>query len=302
MARRVTANNNPKNSVMTDLNLAQAVEVVRANPSTSFAADLVAAYDRYRDKLHGNKAAWLLVIGQQVLDRRNAAPAPVRTALTADFAGLTAIFTRALASGKKYPKIALRTAGGLPLVLSLAGERSRYAGAVNVTDGGKYPDNVYYGRIEPNGAFAGRDPGPDVMGLLLRFAADPQGVAAAYGRETGECCFCQAELTDERSVLQGYGPICAERHGLPWGERPDRLPAQPVPTDFQIEQAARERRDRQHAAHFAALERQREQAGFLSDPDFRRAQVAYDHRLTSQPVRQLEFAFAGVDAPWRDDD
>jgi len=42
-----------------------------------------------------------------------------------------------------------------------------------------------------------------------------------YGIKTGNCCFCSKELTDHRSVEAGYGPICAERYGLPWGDEGD---------------------------------------------------------------------------------
>lgn len=42
--------------------------------------------------------------------------------------------------------------------------------------------------------------------------------AAVFGHNTGHCVFCSRELTDDRSLTVGYGPICAERNGLPWGE------------------------------------------------------------------------------------
>lgn len=42
--------------------------------------------------------------------------------------------------------------------------------------------------------------------------------AARFGHLTGACVFCSRKLTDERSVSVGYGPVCAERVGLPWGE------------------------------------------------------------------------------------
>lgn len=32
---------------------------------------------------------------------------------------------------------------------------------------------------------------------------------------TGHCSFCQRELTDAGSLEVGYGPICADRWGLP---------------------------------------------------------------------------------------
>jgi hypothetical protein len=42
--------------------------------------------------------------------------------------------------------------------------------------------------------------------------------AAAFGRLTGQCVFCARELTDQRSIDVGYGPVCAGKNGLPWGE------------------------------------------------------------------------------------
>jgi hypothetical protein len=42
--------------------------------------------------------------------------------------------------------------------------------------------------------------------------------AAAFGHATGHCVYCARELTDDRSVEVGYGPVCASKHNLPWGE------------------------------------------------------------------------------------
>lgn len=42
--------------------------------------------------------------------------------------------------------------------------------------------------------------------------------AARFGQLTGQCVFCSRRLTDERSITVGYGPVCAEHNGLPWGE------------------------------------------------------------------------------------
>ncbi len=55
--------------------------------------------------------------------------------------------------------------------------------------------------------------------LLVEFIESPSTVAARYGRLTGRCCFCSKELTDERSVSAGYGPVCAIKFGLEWGAR-----------------------------------------------------------------------------------
>lgn len=44
-------------------------------------------------------------------------------------------------------------------------------------------------------------------------AEDAHQFGALYGR----CVFCSLQLNDERSITAGYGEICAENHGLPWG-------------------------------------------------------------------------------------
>lgn len=41
--------------------------------------------------------------------------------------------------------------------------------------------------------------------------------AAALGKLTERCVFCNRKLTDGRSTDVGYGPDCADREGLPWG-------------------------------------------------------------------------------------
>ena len=81
---------------------------------------------------------------------------------------------RARENGLKWPKIRLQTEGGERLVLSLTGAASKRPGTVNVTDGGPYPDNAYYGRIETNGELTeGRDITENILDLLRKFESDP---------------------------------------------------------------------------------------------------------------------------------
>lgn len=43
--------------------------------------------------------------------------------------------------------------------------------------------------------------------------------AAAFGHTTGNCVFCMQPLTDGRSTTVGYGPVCATKNNLPWGDK-----------------------------------------------------------------------------------
>ncbi len=129
------------------------------------------------------------------------------------------IITNAFDAGREFPEIILHTANGARVKMYRAGSKSAYEGCVQVTDGGPFDNNVWYGRVERDGRFiTSRRCTPAVRDLVARFDADPASVAAAYGLETGECCFCARELTDARSTGVGYGPVCAKNYGLPWGD------------------------------------------------------------------------------------
>jgi hypothetical protein len=107
---------------------------------------------------------------------------------------------------------------GDEICISQAGDRAKFPGSLNVTDGRPFGMNVWYGRIYQDGAFEpSRASSDTVLDFLKKFAADPVETAARYGRRTGNCCFCNRPLSDERSTTVGYGPICAETWSLPWG-------------------------------------------------------------------------------------
>jgi hypothetical protein len=54
------------------------------------------------------------------------------------------------------------------------------------------------------------------LAMLETIEKDPIAAATLSGKLTSCCSFCSRELTDERSVVLGYGPVCAEHWGLPW--------------------------------------------------------------------------------------
>ena len=64
-------------------------------------------------------------------------------------------------------------------------------------------------------------PGTDVLTV-------PESGSLGYPTASGRCCFCHQSLDDERSTARGYGPVCAEHFGLPWGSRPSEFAAEAV--------------------------------------------------------------------------
>jgi hypothetical protein len=231
----VTKRDGSRKTVRTALDVAGAVRILETMGGSEFARSLARDHHRWlhRGGLIGSRADWAIVVAQEEIDRRAQAAAapeagPAGERIADDFGALAAIFRRTR-HGARLPRITLQTATGRPVVLAVSGPRSRVPGAINVTDGRRYPDNTWYGRIAPDGAWnPGRAADGGVTDLLRRFAADPASVASQYGRITGSCCFCQRELTDRRSIDVGYGPVCADNYGLPWGERSERV-ARPAP-------------------------------------------------------------------------
>lgn len=154
--------------------------------------------------------------------RRTVAPAASAPVLA--FAPMIALFRQAN-EHLRFPKVRLQTAAGLPVILSLAGPNSRNAGCIYLKGEGGYGEAPYYGKVNTDGTCSLRNAPAGLESLLQAFSADPAGVAAAYGRLTGNCCFCNRELTDERSTSVGYGPVCANHYHLPWGTS-EVVPAQ----------------------------------------------------------------------------
>jgi hypothetical protein len=176
----------------------------------SFAADLVAKGGYNGISLSAAQWAW---VHKLVVDHERPAPAGV----DADLSGVAGLFASAR-QHLKLPRITLRV-DGQTLKLGVCGPQSRHAGKIRVTDDGAYPDNRYFGEIDPQTGVLrpGRDLTDGVRQTLRRLSTDPAGFASEYGRLSGRCCFCDRHLEDERSTAQGYGPVCAERYGLPWG-------------------------------------------------------------------------------------
>lgn len=135
------------------------------------------------------------------------------------FDAIPALMGRIKDSGNKFPKVRLAFADRA-LVLTVAGDRARYPGAVNLTDGARYPEAQFYGRVMPTGDFepgtAARALDPALKAALWATLSrlrngDAEKVFSEYGHEFGCCCMCGRELTNPESVALGIGPVCREK-------------------------------------------------------------------------------------------
>jgi len=79
----------------------------------------------------------------------------------------------------------------------------------------EYIGCLYQGRFLPNRE---RNPLPTEREFMARLSSDPVGFMATCSKDMNRCCYCNLPLEDERSKEVGYGKVCAERWGLPWGK------------------------------------------------------------------------------------
>jgi len=134
-----------------------------------------------------------------------------------DLSGLIALF-KAGGAKLKYPKIRLSITGKR-VVLSLAGERSKAPGSINIAGEGGWTERDWYGRVSPDGTFTPSrkltaEFSAELVPVLEQLSTNPIAAVQAYGKLTGNCMFCGLGLSDERSTAAGFGETCAKNWGL----------------------------------------------------------------------------------------
>jgi len=177
-----------------------------------------------KQALHGKKSLsekqqyWLGKLYEMATTPK---PEPTVIDLGADMQGLLALFSKAKGSKLKSPKIRIEVAGQ-KLCISLAGNAAKHPGSINVTDGKPFGENKWFGRILTDGTWMpgkAADELPILEDFLSHLASKPAETAAAYGKASGNCCFCNTEIKTAESMAVGYGPVCANKWGLPWGKK-----------------------------------------------------------------------------------
>jgi len=179
----------------------------------SFPADLAG---KEFDRLSPEQVKWVHVLaveGTAVLAARDPnAPAPERGPNLMQLVELLRVAARTL----KWPTLHLAH-GERGFRITLSGGTSRNVGGAWITTEAAKDDREFLGSIDREGELHLRTPDANLTAALASCAADPVGHARLHGQRTGCCCFCGLVLTDGRSISAGYGPICAENWGLPWG-------------------------------------------------------------------------------------
>jgi hypothetical protein len=184
-----------------------------------FALSMCATIENH-NRLSEKQQYWIGVLYERATSDAADKPVNSEVDLGASLAGVIALFDKAASASKGNPFIVLDVADVGAIKLSLAGPNARFPGTVNVADKAAFGEGVFYGRITREGKFETRGTvNQALVNHLLRLSSDPVAVAAEYGKRTGACCFCARTLTHPASIAVGYGPICAERFNLPYGEQ-----------------------------------------------------------------------------------
>lgn len=139
----------------------------------------------------------------------------------------------------KYPHIKWITGDGDAYEFKRAGKYARVPGVVHVNF-----NNDYIGVIDRDGNIRFRGNVGRHKGCVEQFCRAPIDNAAVSGKKYNCCCFCSRELTNASSVHYGYGPICADNWGLPWGDVPEKTEEEVV------EQLSAELAIEQHMAEY----------------------------------------------------
>lgn len=158
----------------------------------------LAACERAAEKFAAAKAA------RQEQRTQALAAAPV-----IDMAKIEAAFASAIGSGLKSPKLRIGQ-----LVISPAKATSANAGALYVKSRGNFDSAVYFGKIFQGKFIKSGNCDAATEALIVETAKDPLAAAVAYGKQTGICSCCGAELTNKLSIELGIGPICRSKWGL----------------------------------------------------------------------------------------
>ena len=134
-----------------------------------------------------------------------------------DASGIVQMFRHAVERGAERISITLDAAGGIRF------GRGRN-GKVYVSDAGDFGSRTDYGYIPVGSSeIVLRDEvAPEIALAVAAIAADPVTAIVKYGHLTGKCSFCARPLTDGGSIEHGYGPICADKYGLPWNSATNR--------------------------------------------------------------------------------
>lgn len=182
--------------------------------SREFAGSLVAQYDQ-KGTLSERQWPWVFKLVEEQEAKAKAPPTPS----FGDIGAIKSVFEAARERGWNTD-LGLRFMGPNreKVKINPAKAHSANPGCYYVK-----VDDEYAGKITPQGEFhsprSASHLAETARTAVATYLKDPTLAATAYGMAFCSCCFCGRKLDTAESRHVGYGPICADRFGLPWGAR-----------------------------------------------------------------------------------
>lgn len=139
-----------------------------------------------------------------------------------DGSKIEALLDKAAKSGLKFPKIRYRITADIVITFYITGEKSKFPGHIGVCTGEQESWNqicILHRKGPPIWSKFSFDK-PELQQKIKQIAEGGIESFTVNGKQTGHCCFCGLLLENKSSVHHGYGPICADNYGLPWGDVP----------------------------------------------------------------------------------
>lgn len=140
------------------------------------------------------------------------------------FNAILVMFRFAQAKGLKRPRIRLLSSDPEPVYFELwfrPGEESERT--IEIMRGGwqGHGRRQFSGWVKDDRILPWRPErlSPGMRSTIQDLSLDPAGVALAMAKRLSACMYCGQRLSDDESKAKGYGPVCADTYGLPWGKR-----------------------------------------------------------------------------------
>jgi len=193
------------------------------NKDRDFANSLVHQY-RTKGRLSQLQQVWVDKLLDKALLPPEEAPKPVTESINVGLENLHALFDRAkshVRSNESWtPRIRIVLTDGRRVEVSPAKSTSKNPGSIYVSVA-----DQYYGKIDREGHLTLGPRGiriEEIHDRIREVAENPTQAGRLHGHKHTWCMFCGIKLESEDSKYYGYGPICAEKWGLEWGEAKER--------------------------------------------------------------------------------
>lgn len=204
-------------------------KILMPKGSQDFAASLLRSFDRY-GKLSPAQEKWVPTL----IERAEAAEGTLGTMTPkkADYptisigtpTGIFLLFENARKNAIEIPIIQFQVGTRKIRLTQMTADRP-----INITE--KIGENkTWFGAFDRVGTLKYSDHMfPELIEVLKQACVNSSGLFSQLGNRQKWCCFCATRLRSQDSTYYGYGPICAAKWGLEWGEAKSRMLAEAIP-------------------------------------------------------------------------